>query len=249
MKKRQKMSKRQKMREQQRRKQSLNRLGVILFVTVAALLISFFLIWPNLKASDVSNIVQITPISHVVPVKGTSMGNPDAPVKMDVWEDFQCSGCMSYSKNLEPQILQTYVETGKVYYTFHFYPFIDGGQGESQDAANAAMCAAEQGRFWDYHAITFANWIGENAGSFTRPRLIAFAQNIDLDMTAFDQCFQENKYSAQIQQDVEEGSKLGVPPTPGIFINGKMVVSSAGHNYIPSFDDISRAIEAGLNGK
>jgi protein-disulfide isomerase len=249
MKKRQKMSKRQKMREQQRRKQSLNRLGVIFFVTVAALLISFFLIWPNLKASDVSNIVQITPISHVVPVKGTSMGNPDAPVKMDVWEDFQCSGCMSYSKNLEPQILQTYVETGKVYYTFHFYPFIDGGQGESQDAANAAMCAAEQGRFWDYHAITFANWIGENAGSFTRPRLIAFAQNIDLDMTRFDQCFQENKYSAQIQQDVEEGSKLGVPPTPGIFVNGKMVVSSAGQNYIPSFDDISRAIEAGLNGK
>ena len=58
------------------------------------------------------------------------MGNPNAPVKMDLWEDFQCSGCWSYTKNLEPQILQTYVDTGKVYYTFHFYPFIDGGQGE-----------------------------------------------------------------------------------------------------------------------
>jgi protein-disulfide isomerase len=247
--KRQKMSKRQKMREQQRRKQSLNRFGVIFFVIVAALLISFFLIWPNLKSSDVSNIVQITPISHFVRVKGTSMGNPDAPVQMDVWEDFQCSGCMSYTKNLEPQILQTYVETGKVFYTFHFYPFIDGGQGESHDVANAAMCAAEQGRFWDYHAITFANWIGENVGSFTRQRLIAFAQSIDLDMTAFNQCFQENTYSAQIKQDVEEGSKLGIPPTPGIFVNGKMVVSSAGKNYIPSFEDISHAIESGLDGK
>ena len=243
------MSKRKKMREQQRRKQSLNRLGGIFFVTVAALLIAFFLIWPNLKSSDVSNIVQITPVTHVVPVKGTSMGNPDAPVKMDVWEDFQCSGCMSYTKNLEPQIFQTYVETGKVYYTFHFYPFIDGGQGESHDAANAAMCAAAQERFWDYHAILYANWIGENAGSFTKSRLRAFAQNIGLNMTAFDQCFQENTFSAQIQQDVDEGSKLGVPPTPAIFVDGKMVISSAGPNYIPSFDDISRAIEAGLSGK
>ena len=237
------------MREQQRRRESLNRLGVIFFVTVGALLVAFFLIWPNLKASDVINIVQITPISHEVPVNGTSMGNPDAPVKMDVWEDFQCSGCLSYTTNLEPQIFQTYVKPGKVYYTFHFYPFIDGGQGESQDVANAAMCAVEQERFWDYHKIIFANWIGENAGSFTRPRLIAFAKNIGLDMTAFNQCFQENTYSAQIQQDVDEGSKLGVPPTPGIFVNGKMVVSSAGENYIPSFDDISRAIEIGLDRK
>jgi len=243
------MSKRQEMRERQRRKQSRNRLWVILFITVGAVLISLFLILPNLKLSDAGHIIQITPIRNVVPMQGTSMGNPDAPVKMDVWEDFQCSGCLSYTKNLEPQILQSYVETGRIYYTFHFFPFIDGGQGESHDAANAAMCAAAQGRFWDYHDITFANWIGENAGSFTRPRLIAFAQDIGLDMTSFNQCFQENTYSAQIQQDIDEGSKLGVPPTPGIFVNGRMVVSSAGKNYIPSFDDISRAIEAGSSEK
>ncbi len=243
------MSKRQEMRERQRRTKRRDRLLVILLVTVGALLISLVLILPNLRSSDVGNIIQITPISSAVPMNKTSMGNPDAPVKMDVWEDFQCSGCLAYTQNLEPQIFQTYVETGKVYYTFHFYPFIDGGQGESHDAAKAAMCAAAQECFWDYHAMIFANWIGENAGSFTKPRLIAFAQNIDLDMTAFDQCFQENTYSAQIQQDIDDGTKLGVPPTPGIFINGRMVVSSAGQNYIPSFDDISRAIQTGLSGK
>ena len=243
------MSKRQKMRELRRRKQKRTRLLTILFGVIGALLISMILILPNLKLADVNNIVQITPIPNTVPTNKTSLGNPDAPVKMDVWEDFQCSGCLSYTNNIEPQIFQTYVETGKVYYTFHFFPFIDGGQGESVDSANAALCAAEQERFWDYHAITFANWIGENAGSYTRPRLIAFAQNIGLDMDAFEQCFQENTYSAHIQQDMEEGSKLGVPPTPGIFVNDKIVVSSAGQNYVPSFDDISRAIEAGLSGK
>ena len=243
------MSKRQKLRERRRRIQRRNRLLIILAVGIGALLIASILILPNLKLANVENIVQITPISASVPVNGTSMGNPDAPVKMDVWEDFQCSGCLAYSEDLEPLILQTYVETGKVYYTFHFFPFIDGGQGESHDAANAAMCAAAQGRFWDYHKIAFANWIGENAGSYTRPRLTAFAQSIGLNMDAFNQCFRENTYSAQIQQDIDEGKKLGVPPTPGIFVNGKVVVSSAGKNYIPSFDDISRAIEAGLIGE
>ena len=66
-------------------------------------------------------------------------------------------------------------------------------------------------------------------------------------MTTFNQCFQANTYSAQIQQDVDAGAKLGVPPTPGIFVNGKMVVSSAGQNYLPSFDDISRAIDVALS--
>lgn len=243
------MSKRQKMRDRQRRTQNRNRLGVILFVTIGALLIALVLILPSLKSPTVSNVVQITPLANDVPMNKTSIGDPEAPVKMDVWEDFQCSGCLSYSEKIEPQIFQTYVETGKVYYTFHFYPFIDGGQGESHDAANAAMCAAAQERFWDFHAIAFANWIGENAGSYTKPRLIEFAQSIGLDMTAFNQCFQENTYSAEIQQDVDKGTKLGVPPTPGIFVNGELVVSSAGPNYIPSFDDISRAIEAGLGEK
>lgn len=243
------MSKRQELRERQRQKQSQNRLWAILFVVVGALLVALVLILPGLKSSNVGNVVQITPISNVVPMKKTSIGNPEAPVKMDVWEDFQCSGCLSFTKNLEPQIFQTYVQTGKVYYTFHFYPFIDGGQGESHDVANAAMCAAAQERFWDYHAIAFANWIGENSGSFTKPRLIAFAQSISLDMTAFNTCFQENTYSAEIQQDIDDGTKLGVPPTPAIFVNGKLVVSSAGPNYIPSFDDVSRAIETGLSGK
>lgn len=242
------MSKRQEVRERQRQRQKQSRIRILVIglVTVGVLLVIILL---SLKSPGVGNIIQITPVSNAVSMKKTSIGNPDALVKMDVWEDFQCSGCLSFTNNLEPQIFQTYVETGKVYYTFHFYPFIDGGQGESHDAANAAMCAAAQERFWDYHAIAFANWVGENAGSYTRPRLVAFAQSINLDMTAFNQCFEANTYAAEIQKDIDEGTKLGVPPTPAIFIDGKIVVSSAGPNYIPSFDDISRAIEAGLSGR
>ena len=247
------MSKRQEIREQRHRAQLRNRIIVILLVVIGALLVTFALILPGLKkpgaGTSVGTIVQITPVARKAAVNKTNMGDPNAPVKMDIWEDFQCSGCMAYSKNLEPQIVQTYVDTGKVFYTFHFFPFIDGGQGESHQAANAAMCAMAQDRFWDYHDMLFANWIGENQGSYTDTRLVAFAQAINLDMTTFNTCFKANTYADQIAQDVQAGSKLGVPPTPGIFVNGKMVVSSAGQNYLPSFADISNAIDTALAGK
>jgi protein-disulfide isomerase len=111
------------------------------------------------------------------------------------------------------------------------------------------MCAAAQGRFWDYHDMLFANWLGENAGSFTDPRLVAFAEKIALDMTAFDSCFDKSSYSVQIQQDLQTGSQMGVPPTPGVFVDSQAVISSAGSGYIPSFDDIAAAIEAALAGR
>ena len=242
-----KMSKRQHRREQYRKRQIRNRTWAIVAIVAGALLVSSILILPNLGKSDVENIIQITPLAEDILVNTTSLGDPNAPVKMDVWEDFQCSGCLAYTENLEPLVIQTYIKTGKVYYTFHFYPFIDGGRGESHDAANAAMCASAQERFWDYHAILFANWLGENAGSFSEPRLTAFAENLGLDMIKFEQCFRDKSYAAIIQQDIDDGDKMGVPPTPGIFVNDKMVISSAGENYIPSFEDISRAIEIELN--
>ena len=185
------MSKRQEIRQHRRRTQLRNRIIVISLVVMGALLVTFALILPGLKkqSTGTGTIIQITPVARKAAVNKASVGDPNAPVKLDIWEDFQCSGCMSYSKNLEPQVVQTYVETGKVFYTFHFFPFIDGGQGESHQAANAAMCASAQDRFWDYHDTLFANWLGENVGSFTDPRLVVFAQNIGLDMTRFQHMF------------------------------------------------------------
>ena len=89
------------------------------------------------------------------------LGDPNAPVKVDVYEDFRCSACLYYTQNVEPQIIQNYVETGKVYYTYHFFIVIDGNDGTdaSYRSANAALCAGEQGHFWDYHDTLYANQI------------------------------------------------------------------------------------------
>lgn len=246
------MSKRQEIRARRRRQQLWNRILVIVLVSMGALLVVFALVVPSLSRNSnnpTSTDISFTPRPINAQMDGVHIGESNAPVKMDVWEDFQCSGCLPYTQTIEPQILQAYVETGKVYYTFRFYPFLDGGQGESQQSANAAMCANEQNRFWDYHDILFANWLGENVGSFTDARLVAFAQEIGLDMTAFNKCFQANTYADQIAQEVQAGTQLGVPPTPGIFVNNQIVISSAGQYYIPSFEDISRAIDSALQGQ
>jgi protein-disulfide isomerase len=249
------MSKRREIRSRRQRERTRNRILVILLVAAGGLLVVFALIRPGIqKATGIPSanetpLVLITPRAVSVPLSGTSMGDPNAKVKLDVWEDFQCSGCMYYSTKLEPQIIQAFIETGKIYYTFHFMPFIDGGAGESHQAANAAMCAAEQGRFWDYHDTLFANWTGENAGDYTDIRLVAYARQLGLDMAAFNKCFEANAYANQISQDAQAGSDKGVPPTPGIFVNGQKVKSSQGENYIPSFEDISSAINTALMGK
>lgn len=213
-------------------------LGALLIVAAAA-----WQFWPRINIA--AQVTPITPVDRPEP-KGLSVGDPNAPVKLDVWEDFQCSACLYFTKNIEPGILDQYVSAGKVYFTFHNYPFIDGDQGESHDAANAAMCAAAQNRFWDYHDMLFANWLGENAGSYTRPRLVAFAEKLGLDMGAFNKCFNANQYAAEIQKDAAAGAGLGVPPTPGIFVNGNAVQSSAGGDYMPSYNDVAQAIDAVL---
>ena len=142
-----KMSKRQARREQRRKREQQQRMVILGIVIGVALLSAFVLIYPSIK--PIGEVVTVTPRAYLQ-VDGTTLGNPDAKVSVDVWEDFQCPACRNYSDNTEPLIIQNYVDTGKVRYTFHQYPFIDdfAATNESDQSANASMCAAEQNRFW-----------------------------------------------------------------------------------------------------
>lgn len=240
-----KKSQRQEFREMRRKREQRNRIIVVALIVLGALLF--------LAALSVQRSIAPTPTSpDIIPItsgihpnaQGTAMGDPNAPVKIDVWEDFQCPACTSYSFIVETKIAEEYVATGVVYYVFHQYPFIDdlAPTAESDQAANASMCASEQGRFWDYHDILYTNWDGENEGAFTDERLITMAEILGLDMDAFEACFAENTYKAQIEQDLKDGKERGVNGTPSVFVNGKAVTPG----YVPSYEDMVAAIEAAL---
>jgi protein-disulfide isomerase len=246
------MSKRQEIREKRRRERIRNQVLVILFIVAGALLITFALIMPTVQgliaranATDIP-VTTVVPREIIAPVDGTSMGDPDAPVRMESWEDFQCPACVGFSQSLMPQVITAYVDTGLVYYTFRFYPFIGK---ESEQAANAAMCASEQDLFWDYHDILFANWNGENQGAFADERLVRFAEVLELDMDVFNGCFEESRYQAEIDQDFAAEQAVGGRGTPFILVDGVRVINQLDEKYVPGYEDIAAAIEAALAGK
>jgi len=112
--------------------------------------------------------------------------------------------------------------------------------GASYRAANAALCAAEQGHFWDYHDTLYANQVTEDASLFTDERLIVMAQNLNLDMTAFNQCYQAKRYASDIQNGISQALTLNIHQTPSILVNGIL---------IQSYNQLSSAIDAALAGK
>ncbi len=244
------MSKRQEIRDRRRKEKVRNRIIVIGLIILGALFITYAII-SGLKTAQTANAtqaaangtpIQITPRTFTAKVDGTHLGDSNAPVKVDAYEDFRCSSCLYYTQNIEPTIIQNYVDTGKVYYTYKVFIVIDGNDGSdaSYRAANAALCAAEQNKFWDYHDILYANQVTESAQWFTDPRLVQMAQDIGLDMTKFNQCYSAKKYASQIQQDISEGTSLKVTGTPGIFVNGKFVSDPT---------TTAQAIDAALAGK
>jgi protein-disulfide isomerase len=231
----------QKSKRQQRRQQSKNQQRMVLIgaLTLGAILIAVALIYPNLKSSTE---VAVPTTESRTAANGLTIGDTNAPAKIEVFEDFQCPACKQFTEDYEPVILKTLVDTGKAYYVFHNYPFLDRNSvtKESWDAANASLCANEQGKFWEYHDTLFANWNGENQGAFAKENLVKFASAINLNMTDFNACMGEQRYNADVQASFDLGNSMGVSGTPTVFVNGKEVTPG----YIPTIEDITAAVEA-----
>ena len=212
------MSKRQELRDKRARQERNQRLLIIAGVAVVAIAIALLLILPTLQ--PVGTIAE-HPLMNRPQVKFNAMGDPNAPVKIIEYSDFQCPYCAQFVKNTEQQIIDAYIATGKVYFEYHSFSDFIGP--ESARAAEAAYCAGDQNKFWEMHDIIFANQTGENAGAFTDKRLKAFAAKIGLDTAKFNDCFTSGKYADQVKQDGVAATQAGVKATPSFVVNGKLI--------------------------
>jgi protein-disulfide isomerase len=239
---REKVSKRQERRAKMQRQQQRQRLITIGLIALGAALVVFAVVWPQIRPAG--EIISVTPAA-LPNADGLSLGDANAFVTIDVFEDFQCAACKRFTENTEPLIIQNLVATGRARYVFHNYPFLDGNGagngGESDQAANASMCANEQDRFWEMHSILYANWNSENQGAFSERRLQAMAESLELDMDAFNSCLSANKYEAEIQADFDLGQDMGVSGTPTVFVNGRRVGQG---NSVPSYQEIAEAVNS-----
>ncbi len=208
------LSKRQARKEQIRRKEQRSRLLGIGLITIGALFVAFLFIYPNLK--PIGAVAEAPARTRPDSVNFNAIGDPNAKIKIDEYSDFQCPFCRIFFENTEEALVEKYVADGTVYFEYHSFGAFIGA--ESGQAAEAAYCAGDQGKFWEMHDIIFANQTGENVGAYTDRRLVAFAEKLELNMTDFNDCFDSSKYADLIDEDMKNGITAGIKATPSFIM-------------------------------
>jgi protein-disulfide isomerase len=140
-------------------------------------------------------------------------GLKSAPVTIIEFSDFQCPYCEIFSTQTLPLIEKNYVSTGKVRFVYRDFPIKSHKYAEK--AAEAAKCANEQGKFWEYHNELFSN-----QNSLDISSLMLYAKNLNLDATTFNDCLNSGRMASKVQKDYNDGLNYSVQGTPTFFING-----------------------------
>lgn len=160
-----------------------------------------------------------TPVQNLADDDPT-LGNPQAPVLIVEFGDFQCPFCGKFFQESEPRIIAEYVKTGKARLVYRDFAFLGD---ESRWAAIAAECADDQNKFWAYHDFLYRNQHGENQGAFTKENLKRFAVELGLNRAEFDSCLDTERHRAEIQKDRSDATRIGVRYTPTVFINQQKI--------------------------
>ncbi len=211
------MGKRQEIKAKRQRSQNIKQgLTIFAIVLLAALFVGF-LIYPSIKPAPALTL----PASiGTFNSEDMTLGDPAAPVTVEVFSDYQCPACGYYVQEEEENFIVEYVTTGKVFYIFRPYNFL--GQ-ESFQVAEAAYCAVEQGNFWDFHEAVYYNMPGENTGALDDARLTHYATSVGLDEKEFSTCLSSNRNLAQVETDNTYANTSGVTGTPTFKIGDQVV--------------------------
>jgi protein-disulfide isomerase len=182
-----------------------------------------------------------------IPSSGRTLGNADAPVTIDLYGDFQCTVCRSFMEDTEARLIDNYVRQGKLKIVYHDFIVIDSMNGghDSEDAADAARIAADQGKFLVFSDYMWANQQNEQTGEFSRDRLIDIARLSGLDVAKFTADLDAGKYLADVRAESANGHPAGITGTPAILVNGTQV-GAAG--TVPDYATVSAAIDRSLAG-
>jgi protein-disulfide isomerase len=182
---------------------------VITLVVLAAL--GFFL-WHAITQRE-----QPTSDRVDVPVgSAPTLGNADAPITVVIFSDFECPFCGEFSRSEFPKIREQFVDSGQVRVAFRHFPIAT--HLNALPAAEAAACAQDFGKFWEYHDTLFTHQSG-----LDRDSLIRYATELGINETEFRSCLDGDSRLVTVTQDREWGLRLGVAGTPTFFFNGRAV--------------------------
>src|SRR3970040_2027316 len=145
-----------------------------------------------------------------------------------------------FARRASPQLIEEYVNTGKVRYVFKYFPFLGD---ESYYAAEATECASDQGKFWEYHDLLFTRWVGEGRGTFLPDTLKEYAAELSLHTQAFTACLDSRRHEATVLADKRDGAQAGVKYTPTLFLNGTVI------SPVSDYEQLKTKLEDALAGR
>ena len=148
---------------------------------------------------------------------GFSVGDPNAPVKVEEYSNFTCSHCRTFALDTEADFINKYVDTGKVYLTFRNFPFQND---TTANAVEATYCAEEQNAVWQLKHKMFQ--FSSYSGGFADSNLIKYAGEIGMDTKAFKDCLDSNRFVPQIAAAREYAIGQKIEFTPSFVVNGQI---------------------------
>lgn len=163
-------------------------------------------------------------------------GDPNAPITLVEFGDFNCGYCGRWAEDVLPRINQKYIQTGKVRMAYVHFPILGP---DSMTAAEATECAAAQDSFWDYHNLLYAN---QGVG-FTPANLTRLAGEMGLDTTRFQECLANFTDRSSLEEDIRLAQIMGVRGTPAFLVNGIPLAGAY------PYEDFERVIEGLLSGE
>jgi protein-disulfide isomerase len=171
-------------------------------------------------------------------------GNLSSPLVVVDFSDFQCHLCKRYVDNTEQQINSSYIQSDKAVYVFKHLP----NRGfDSKNASLAAQCTNDQGKFWEFHKILYANQGPIDSGWVSSENLKKFALQLQgFNITKFNSCFDPRKYESFIDKDIALANSLGFTETPAFMImnsEGSIIEKIQGPKPFPIFKSVIDNLE------
>ncbi|NOJ27161.1 MAG: disulfide bond formation protein DsbA [Nitrososphaera sp.] len=172
-----------------------------------------------------------------------ALGSDAANITIVEFGDYQCTWCMRFHKETRDSIMTNYVDTGSVKFLFKDFPINDLADKASSTAAEASYCAADQGKYWEYHNELYHNWDGENTGWITKDSLRQFASNVEMpDQAEFNSCLDSGKYSKTVRDNYILARDVGLKATPSFIVipaSGEPILLEGAYPY----DTFKKVIE------
>jgi len=149
---------------------------------------------------------------HMSVADAPMLGRAEAPVTLVEFSDYECPFCQRFFAMTFPALKKDYVDTGKVRYVFRDFP-LDQIHPQARRLAEAAHCAAEDGKYWEMHDLLF-----QNQKALTPSQLDEHARTVGLNVEKFDECLSSGRYAARVQRGLADGAAVGAQGTPSFVV-------------------------------